>query len=69
MFGMQAAILMFDLTSRITYKNLPMWRKELTHSNDDILPMVAVGNKAESLDRKVKSKNLGWIMKKNLPYY
>ncbi len=35
---------MFDVTSRITYKNVPKWHKDLTRICENI-PMVLVGNK------------------------
>ena len=39
-----AAIIMFDVTSRITYKNVPKWYKDLTRICENI-PIVLVGNK------------------------
>jgi GTPase SAR1 family protein len=35
---------MFDVTSRITYKNVPKWHKDLTRICENI-PIVLVGNK------------------------
>jgi len=35
---------MFDVTSRITYKNVPKWFKDLTRICETI-PIVLVGNK------------------------
>ena len=35
---------MFDVTSRITYKNVPKWYKDLTRLCENI-PIVLVGNK------------------------
>jgi GTPase SAR1 family protein len=35
---------MFDVTSRITYKNVPKWHKDLTRICENV-PMVLVGNK------------------------
>ena len=42
--GGNCAIVMFDVTSRITYKNVPKWHKDLTRICENI-PMVLVGNK------------------------
>ena len=42
--GAHAAIIMFDVTSRITYKNVPKWYKDLTRICENI-PIVLVGNK------------------------
>ena len=46
---------MFDVTARITYKNVPKWYKDLVRVCDQI-PMVLVGNKVDVRDRKVKAK-------------
>merc|ERR1740133_141194 len=50
----QCAIIMFDVTSRITYKNVPI---------------VLVGNKVDVKERKVKAKQITFHRKKNLQYY
>jgi len=42
-----AAIIMFDVTSRITYKNVPKWHKDLKTIVDNI-PIVIIGNKVKT---------------------
>jgi GTP-binding nuclear protein Ran len=42
----QCAIIMFDVTSRITYKNVPNWHRDLTRVCENI-PIVLCGNKVE----------------------
>jgi len=64
----QGAILMFDVTSRVTYKNVPEWYKDIVRVCDQI-PMVLVGNKVDVKDRQVKAKNILFHRKKNLQYY
>lgn len=64
----QCAIIMFDVTSRITYKNVPSWHRDLTRVCENI-PIVLVGNKVEIKDRKVKAKMITFHRKKNLQYY
>jgi GTP-binding nuclear protein Ran len=64
----QCAIIMFDVTSRITYKNVPNWHRDLTRVCNNI-PIVLVGNKVDIKERKVKAKNVSFHRKKNLPYY
>lgn len=64
----QCAIIMFDVTSRITYKNVPNWYRDLTRVCENI-PIVLVGNKVDIKERKVKAKQVTFHRKKNLPYY
>lgn len=64
----QAAILMFDVTSRITYKNVPIWYRDLTRVCENI-PIVLVGNKVDVQDRQVKPKAITFHRKNNLQYY
>ncbi|KAJ2183133.1 GTP-binding nuclear protein gsp1/Ran [Coemansia sp. RSA 551] len=40
----QCAIIMFDVTSRITYKNVPNWHRDLVRVCDNV-PIVLCGNK------------------------
>jgi len=62
------AIIMFDVTSRGTYKNVPNWHRDIVRVCDNI-PMVLVGNKVDCLDRQVKAKQITFHRKKNLQYY
>lgn len=39
---------MFDVTSRITYKNVPNWHRDLTRVCENI-PIVLCGNKVRAL--------------------
>lgn len=64
----QCAIIMFDVTSRITYKNVPTWHKDLVRVCENI-PIVLCGNKVDIKDRKVKAKAITFHRKKNLQYY
>jgi GTP-binding nuclear protein Ran len=66
--GAQAAILMFDVTSRITYKSVPKWYKDLTRIVEKI-PVVMVGNKVDVKDRKVKARQITFHRKRGLQYY
>jgi len=64
----QAAIIMFDVTSRTTYKNVPNWHRDLVRVCENI-PIVLCGNKVDVKDRKVKPKQITFHRKKNLQYY
>jgi GTP-binding nuclear protein Ran len=66
--GGQAAIIMFDVTARVTYKSVPHWHKDLTRVCENI-PIVLCGNKVDCKDRKVKPKDIHFHRKKNLQYY
>jgi len=64
----QAGIIMFDVTSRITYKNVPNWHRDLVRVCENI-PIVLTGNKVDVKERKVKAKTITFHRKKNLQYY
>jgi GTP-binding nuclear protein Ran len=66
--GGKCAIIMFDVTARITYKNVPTWYRDLQRVCENI-PMVLCGNKVDMKDRKVKAKQITFHRKKNLQYY
>ena len=64
----QCAIIMFDVTSRLTYKNVPVWHRDLTRVCERI-PIVLCGNKVDVRNRQVKAKQVIFHRKKNLQYY
>lgn len=66
--GADCAIIMFDVCSRITYKNVPKWHKDITRVCDNI-PIVLVGNKVDIADRKVKAKQILFPRKHGIQYY
>lgn len=66
--GADCAIIMFDVSSRITYKNVQKWYKDLTRVCGNI-PIVIVGNKVDIKDRKVKSRQIIFPRKHGLQYY
>ena len=62
------AIIMFDVTSRISYKSVPNWHRDLTRVCENI-PIVLVGNKVDMRDRKVKAKTITFHRRRNLSYF
>merc|ERR1711959_526807 len=63
----QCAIIMFDVTTRMTY-NVPNWYRDIMRVCPNI-PVVICGNKVDVNDRKVKARNITFHRKKNLQYY
>ena len=62
------AIIMFDVTSRITYKHVKDWFKDLSRICNNI-PIVVTGNKVDFKDRKVKPKQITIHTQKKCGYY
>ena len=48
----QCGIIMFDVTSRITYKNVPNWHRDLERVCENI-PIVLCGNKVDVKVRRI----------------
>ena len=63
----QCAIIMFDVTSRVTYKNVPNWHRDLVRVCENI-PIVLCGNKVDIKDRKVKAKSIVFHRKRIFRY-
>jgi len=64
----ECAIIMFDVTSRTSYKNVPNWHRDLVRVCEGI-PIVLCGNKVDEKDRKVKPRQITFHRKRNLQYY
>jgi len=62
----QCAIIMFDVTSRLTYKNVPTWHRDLCRVCEAI-PIVLCGNKVDVKNRQVKPKQVRggeeWVLR------
>ena len=67
--GGEAAILMFDVTARVTYRSVPTWYKDLTRICTEQIPIVLVGNKVDCKDRALKPKEIIFHRRKGLQYY
>lgn len=62
------ALIMFDVTARSTYKNVPTWYRDVMRVCENI-PVVLCGNKVDVKDRVVKPKHISFHRTKNLQYY
>ncbi|KAL4679704.1 hypothetical protein H8959_009354 [Pygathrix nigripes] len=64
----QYAIIMFDGTSRVTYKNVPTWHRDQVRCVKTS-PSCCVATKWNIKNRKVKAKSIVFHRRKNLQYY
>lgn len=64
----KCAIILFDVTARVTYKNVPNWHRDLVRVCE-LIPICLCGNKVDMKDRAVKPKAITFHRKKNLQYY
>ncbi|CAL9075327.1 unnamed protein product [Musa textilis] len=60
---------MFDVTARLTYKNIPTWHRDLCSRVYENIPIVLCGNKVDVKNRQVKAMQVTFHRKKNLQYY
>ncbi|KAL3747622.1 hypothetical protein ACJRO7_016427 [Eucalyptus globulus] len=60
----QCVIIMFDVTVRLTYKNVPTWHRNLCR-----VPIVLCGNKVDVKKGQVKARCVTFHKKKNLQFY
>ncbi|CAL8073139.1 unnamed protein product [Calicophoron daubneyi] len=62
-----ACIFVFDVTRKITYKNLPKWYDELRENRPDI-PCLCVANKIDA-DMSMTSKTFNFAKKNKMAFY
>jgi len=64
-FGSHFGIIMFDISSPMTYKNVTNWYRDIERVCGNI-PIVMIGNKVDlnEMDRKVKLKSITFHKKK-----
>lgn len=63
-----AAIIMFDVQSNISYKNIPFWYDKINNEYGNI-PIVICGNKVDILNRKVESGMINYHWKYKTKYF
>ncbi|XP_041453139.1 rab-like protein 2A [Lytechinus variegatus] len=62
-----ACILVFDVTRKVTYKNLSQWYKELREYRPEI-PCILAANKID-VDYKITEKKFNFSKKHDLPFF
>lgn len=63
------AVVMFDVTSRVTYASVPKWHQDIQRTCGGKLPIVLIGNKVDVKDREVKAQQLQYHRKQHIQYY
>merc|ERR1719201_2173287 len=66
-FQANACILCFDITRKVTYKNLEMWYKEMRTYCPDI-PVICIANKVD-VDQAMARKKFQFPATHNLPFF
>ncbi|XP_067945727.1 rab-like protein 2A [Watersipora subatra] len=62
-----ACIIVFDVTRKVTYRNLPQWYKELREYRPKI-PCICAANKID-VDYSITKKAFGFPSKNNMPFF
>jgi GTP-binding nuclear protein Ran len=63
--GCHGAIIMFDMTSRVSYSNVSKWYNQIRQTCPDI-PIVLCGNKVDIKDLKIKPEEIQFHKDKNM---
>ena len=66
--GADCAVIMFDVTSMITYQNVPKWFKDIVKTCGNI-PICLIGNKCDDEDRKLFEDGINFHKKKQIHYF
>ncbi|KAH8263993.1 hypothetical protein KR038_000238 [Drosophila bunnanda] len=64
----QCAMIIFDVTSLVSYKNVPHWYRNVVRVCGNI-PIVLCGNKVDIKERKVNAKRIDFHRKNRLQYF
>ncbi len=64
-----AAIIMFDVTSKLSYKSVPAWHRDLVRVIKPGSPIVLCGNKVDCKERKIKPRQIMFHRNKGIQYY
>lgn len=62
-------IIMFDVTSKISYYNVPQWYETMRELYGKDVPIILCGNKVDSVDRKITCNMITYHREYNMKYY
>jgi len=66
--GADGVIIMFDLTSRISYKNVSAWYRKIRAVLPNV-PVVLCGNKVDCFNRAVRAQDIRFHQKHHVTYF
>lgn len=67
--GAQGVIIMLDLTSKLTLRNMEHWVKDVGRVVGEDVPVIVCGNKIDALNRKLTEEMIKEVLPKTVPYF
>ena len=52
-------ILVYDITDRMTFKNIDRWAEEINKDNQNSKPIILIGNKSDKIEERYITKEEG----------
>merc|ERR1712224_24921 len=66
--GADCAIVMFDVTSKITYQSVPNWCRDIQRVCKKV-PIVLIGNKVDVREQQIKNRGIRFHGRRSLQYF
>jgi Rab-like protein 2 len=67
-FQANAAIMAFDVTRKVTYKNLEKWLSQMKRHCNENIPVVCVANKVDA-EPSARSRSFKFPQENNMPFF
>lgn len=67
--GANALIIMLDLTSMLSLRNMEHWVKDAGRVVGKDVPVIVCGNKIDALNRKITEEMIKEVLPKKVPYF
>lgn len=67
--GANALIIMLDLTSKVSLRNMEHWVKDAGRVVGEDVPVIVCGNKIDALNRKITEEMIKEVLPKTVPYF